>query len=183
VRNIPANPNANPDALIHLYQTWARPDLTYLPDAAYSGEPLDTMANELVDAYAGAALANTMVAGVVPVGEAFMRAIDDGVAMSNPYEPTPRTLDLWWEEDQFHSSVYGSYLSALVMFGALTGIDPASFGANEQAASDLGIRPRDALRLQRVASDQLAASGHVLTQRACLHAHPRSRGAQACTTH
>lgn len=183
VRNIPANPNANPDALIHLYQTWARPDLTYLPDAAYSGEPLDTMANELVDAYAGAALANPMVAGVVPVGEAFMRAIDDGVAMPNPYEPTPRTLDLWWEEDQFHSSVYGSYLSALVMFGALTGIDPASFGANEQAASDLGIRPRDALRLQRVASDQLAASGHVLTQRACLHAHPRSRGAQACTTH
>lgn len=110
-----------------------------------------------------------------------MRAIDDGVATRNPYEPTPRSLDLWWEEDQFHSSVYGSYLSALVMFGSLTGIDPASFGATEKAASDLGIQPLDALQLQRVASEQLAASGHVLAQRACLHAHPRSQGARACS--
>jgi hypothetical protein len=181
-RNIPANPNANPSAQIYLYQTWARPDLTYLPGGAYSGEPLDTMADDLIDAYDAAALANPVVAGVVPVGEAFMRAINDGVAMRNPYEPTPRMLDLWWEEDQFHSSVYGSYLSALVMFGSLTGIDPASFGATEKAASDLGIRPLDALQLQRVASEQLAASGQMLTQRACLHAHPRSQGARACST-
>jgi hypothetical protein len=181
LRRIPANPNANPDAQIYLYQTWARPDLTYLPDEAYSGEPLETMANDLVDAYAAAALANPIVAGVVPVGEAFMRAIDDGVAMRNPYEPTPRTLDLWWWEDQFHSSVYGSYLSALVMFGSLTGIDPASFGATEKAANDLGIHPRDTMQLQRVASEQLAASGHMLTKRACLHANPRSQGARACS--
>jgi hypothetical protein len=180
-RPIPANPNANPQAQIYLYQTWARPDLTYLPDRAYSGQPLETMANELVDAYAGAALANDKVVDVVPVGEAFMRAIDDGVAMRNPYEPTPRTLDLWWEEDQFHSSVYGSYLSALVMFGSLTGIDPAAFGATEKAANDLGIHPLDAMRLQRVASEQLAAAGQVLDKRACLHAHPRSQGARACS--
>lgn len=180
-RNIPANPNANPDAQILLYQTWARPDLTYLPGAAYSGEPLEAMAHDLVDAYEDAALANPMVAGVVPVGEAFMRAIDGGVAMRNPYEPTPRTLDLWWEEDQFHSSVYGSYLSALVMFGSLTGIDPASFGATEKAANDLGIHPLDAVQLQRVASEQLAASGQALDKRACLHANPRSQGARACS--
>jgi hypothetical protein len=31
----------------------------------------------------------------VPVGEAFMRAVRDGVAMRNPYEPTPREIDLW----------------------------------------------------------------------------------------
>jgi hypothetical protein len=179
-RNIPANPNANPETQIYLYQTWARPDLTYLPDRAYSGEPLETMANDLANAYDGAALANQSVVGVVPVGEAFMRAIHDGVAMRNPYEPTLRAVDLWWEEDQFHSSVYGSYLSALVMFGSLTGIDPASFGATEKAASDLGIRPLEALNLQRVASEQLAASGLLLIKRACLHAHPRSQGALAC---
>jgi hypothetical protein len=183
LRIIPANPNANPDAQIYLYQTWARPDLTYPPGEAYSGEPLETMANDLVDAYDAAALANPIVAGVVPVGEAFMRAIDDGVAMRNPYEPTPRALDLWWEEDQFHSSVYGSYLSALVMFGSLTGIDPASFGATEKAANDLGIHPLDAMQLQRVASKQLAASGQVLDKRACLHANPRSQGARACGAH
>lgn len=180
-RDIPANPNANPQAQLYLYQTWARPDLTYLPGGAYSGEPLETMTRHLVDAYNGAALDNPAIVDVVPVGEAFMRAVHEGVATRNPYEPTPRSLDLWWEQDQFHSSVHGSYLSALVMFGTLTGIHPASLGANEKAASDLGIRPPDALRLQRVAAEQLAAAGHALTRRSCLHAHPRSQGARACS--
>lgn len=186
VRNILANPNANPAAQVFLYQTWARPDLTYPPGGPYRGEPLETMTDELADAYAQAALEskgtdNKGIEDVVPVGEAFMRAVQDGVAMRNPYEPTPRQVDLWWFEDQFHSSKHGSYLSALVMFGALTGIDPASFGASEKAAADLGIQPREAMQLQRVAARQLAASGYELKTLPCLHAHPRSQGARACT--
>jgi hypothetical protein len=69
------------------------------------------------------------------------------------------------------------------MFGALTGIDPASFGANEKAAFDLRISPRDAMQLQRVAARQLTDSGYELTSLPCLHSHPRSQGARACTPH
>jgi hypothetical protein len=47
-------------------------------------------------------------------------------------------------------------------------------------ASDLGIDAVDALRLQRVASEQLAASGVATARRSCLNASPRSRGARAC---
>jgi len=180
LRSIPANPNANPQAAIYLYQTWARPDLTYPAGEPYSGEPLETMTDDLSMAYSQAALDNPGIEAVVPVGEAFMRAVHDGVAMRNPYEPTPREVDLWWFEDQFHPSKYGSYLSALTMFGALTGIDPASFGANEKAAFDLRISPREAMQLQGVASRQLTESGYDLKSLPCLHSHPRSQGARAC---
>jgi hypothetical protein len=179
-RSIPANPNANPLTAIYLYQTWARPDLTYPEGVPYAGEPLETMTEDVRAAYAQTAVSNGGIDGIVPVGEAFMRAVQDGVATRNPYEPEPRKLDLWWEEDQFHSSVYGSYLSALVMFGSLTGVDPASFGANERAASDLGIAPHDALALQKVASAQLAVSGYGAELRACLRSNPASRAVAVC---
>ncbi|MBX3607375.1 MAG: hypothetical protein KF788_18990 [Piscinibacter sp.] len=177
LRNIPANPNANPLARIFLYQTWARPDLTYPAGSPYAGEPLESMTADLRQAYGDAALLSGGLAGVVPVGEAFMRAVQSGAALRNPYEPEPRKVDLWWHEDQFHPSKYGAYLSSLTMFGAITGVDPTSFGANEQAAADLDIRPHEALQLQRVAAQQLTASGYVLERRNCLHASPRSRGA------
>ena len=43
--------------------------------------------------------------------------------------------------------MYGSYLSALVLFGTITGLDPQSLGAAEIAARDLGISPHAALLL------------------------------------
>ena len=180
LRNIPANPNANPQAAVYLYQTWARPDLTYPAGSPYAGEALEAMTQDLGNAYADAALANGRIAGVAPVGDAFMRAVQSGAAMRNPYQPTRNGVDLWWHEDQFHPSKYGSYLAALVLFGSVTRIDPASFGVNEQAASDLGIGPLHTIRLQRVASDQLAASGFALTTVPCLHAEP-ARSRVACS--
>ena len=50
-------------------------------------------------------------------------------------------MNLWWD-DYLHASKYGSYLDALVQFGAITGLDPLSLGADEQAAMDLGISQR-----------------------------------------
>jgi hypothetical protein len=183
LRSVPANPNASPDTAIVLYQTWARPDLTYPAGAPYAGEPLETMTHDLRQAYSDAALGNGQIAAVAPVGEAFLRAVQTGVAVRNPYAPEGKGLDLWWHEDQFHSSVYGSYLSALVLFGAVTRIDPSSLGANERAAFDLGIEPVHALRLQRVASDQLSASGYQLVRIACLHAQPEAgMSAPVCRT-
>ena len=87
-------------------------------------------------------------------------------------------INLWWD-DYLHASKYGSYLSALVIFGKLTGINPATFGATEKAAADLGIGPGDAGRLQRVAWEQLAAEGMPLNMIPCLHANPRWRAGPA----
>ena len=180
LRTIPANPNANPDAKVYLYQTWTRPDLAYTPGAAYYGEPLETMANDLRNEYALAAAMNPNIAGVFPSGEAFMRAVQEGVAFRNPYAPEGNLVDLWWHEDQFHPAKYGSYLSALVIFGQLSGVDPASFGANEKAAQDLGIEPQHAVRLQRVASEQLAASGISTNRANCLNSGANANNGRAC---
>jgi hypothetical protein len=116
---------------------------------------------------------------IAPVGEAFMRAVTDGVATRDMWATDAATdglIDLWFD-DGTHASKYGSYLSALVLFGRLTSVDPWSFGANEQAAADLGISPHDAVKLQKVASDQLHASGVQLVRLPCLHANPRATGA------
>ncbi len=95
--------------------------------------------------------------GVAPVGEAFLRAVQTGLATRDMWSPDAQAdglIDLWFD-DGLHASKYGSYLSALVLFGELTGLDPAQFGDDEIAALDLGIDARSALLLQRVASDQL----------------------------
>ena len=180
-RNIPTNANANPQARLYLCQTWARHDMTYPAGEPYSGEPLETMTADLRAAYAQAAVNNGGMAGIVPVGDAFLLAVQEGFAVRDPYLGDPSLIDLWWTEDHFHPSTYGSYLSALMMFGAITGIDPASFGAIEKAATDLGISPLQALRLQGIASRALASSGHGLASKPCLHARPNSLGAAACT--
>lgn len=188
IRRIPANPNANPAARVYLYQTWARPDLTYPAGTPYAGEPLETMTRDIRDAYAMAALEDQRITAIAPVGEAFMRAVQENVALRNPYVSSGQgngngngqPVNLWWHEDWFHPSGHGAYLSALVMFGTLTGIDPASFGANEAAASDLAIRPPAVQRLQRVASDQLRASGFSLQRLNCLRASPSGNGNAPC---
>jgi hypothetical protein len=74
--------------------------------------------------------------------------------MYAPGAATDGLVDPWFN-DGTHASVHGSYLSALTIFGSLTGLDPASLGAGELAAADLGISASDAMKLQRVASLQL----------------------------
>jgi hypothetical protein len=158
------------------------PDTLY-----YEAEGLAAMTADLRAAFAAKAGANANFAGVIPVGDAFQRALDDGIAKRDGFYNAEGTyaaalpqdkINLWWI-DYLHASKYGSYLSALVMFGKLTGINPASFGANEKAAADLGISPGDAVKLQRVAWDQLAAEGMSLTTIPCLHANPNAKGAGA----
>ena len=152
VRNIsPANVNARPGAEIFLYETWARPDMIAPHGLFYTAaEGLEAMTADFHDAYFGRAAANPNIAAVSPVGDAFLRAVQDGVAMRDPYAPEPGTIDLW-HTDFFHPSKYGSYLSALVHFATITGLNPMSLGAGEHAAADLGISPDVAAQLQRVA--------------------------------
>lgn len=162
-RQIPANANANPDADIYLYQTWARPDLIYPNGARYGS--LEAMQADLGAAYRAAFDADGRFASIAPVGDAFLGAVTSGAATRNPYAPDGLT-NLWYRENDrttgelefFHPSIYGSYLSALTLFGTVTGLDPASLGPDEIAARELGIDRETAVRLQRVASSTLAAT-------------------------
>jgi hypothetical protein len=146
----------NPKIDIWLDSTWSRADLTYLPTGHWYGKPIDAMEKEVRVGYDKAA-AIPGVRGVLPVGQAFNRAIESGFATPNPYKGTgPGQIDLWaW--DGYHASAYGYYLEALIVFGAITGKDPVSLGPDETAATELGISPTQATRLQQLARDELAA--------------------------
>ena len=91
------------------------------------------------------------------MGGAFSRAVRMGVADPNPYDGIePGKIDLW-AVDHYHASTAGYYLEALMVFGAVTGRDPRSLGANEGAAQDLGLAPALVSALETTAHDELAA--------------------------
>ena len=179
LRNIPANAYASAATELYLYQTWARPNLVNAPFTTVTDpvtgaisftdtpatsyyDSLGAMTDDLREAYQLAATlagadGSGGVTGIAPVGESFMRAINDGIATPDMYAANAGSdglIDLWFD-DGTHASKYGSYLSALTLFGTLTGLNPALLGASEIAAAELGIRAADAVRLQRIASEQL----------------------------
>jgi len=146
----------NPRVDIRLDSTWSRADLTWQPAGHWYGKPIDAMEKQLRSGYDKAA-GSPYVRGVMPVGQAFNRAIETGLATPNPYKGEgPGQIDLW-AYDNYHASAYGYYLEALVEFGAITGKDPLSLGPRETAAQELGISPAQATALQQIAHDQLAA--------------------------
>ena len=146
----------NPAVDIRLAAAWTRADQIYKPGGHWYGKPVTAMADDLRAAADRARSANPSVAGIVPVGQAWNRAMADGVADPNPYDGIGYgQLDLW-AYDHYHASVAGYYLSALVTFGAITGIDPTTLGAKEKGADELGLSDAQAAALQRVARDTLA---------------------------
>jgi hypothetical protein len=164
----------NPKVAIYLLATWSRADQTYPAEGAWAGKPIDAMARDIRAAYDRAA-ARIDAKGVLPVGEAWTRAMQTGVADPDPYDGIEAgKVDLWtW--DHYHASVAGSYLEALVVFGALTGRDPRTLGEFECSAYELGLSRAQTAALQRVAHDQLAASGFAMAAGAIV---PRTTAAR-----
>jgi len=148
---------ANPRVSVLLMATWARADLVYRPGSLWSGKPLAVMTQDLRRATDGVRALSPTIKGVLPIGEAWSRAIAAGIADANPYDGlAPGQIGLW-AYDNYHASAYGYYLEALIVFGRVTGVDPTTLGQRERAADDLGLDPRVVPLLQRVARDQLAA--------------------------
>lgn len=146
----------NPAVRIYLMATWTRADETFRPKGHWYGQPVTRMAEDLRAAADRVQAAVPGVTGVLPVGEAWNRAFAKSVADPNPYDGTTfGQLDLW-TYDQYHGSVAGYYLEALVVFGRITGVDPLSLGRAEPAADELGLSDAQAVALQQVAHDQLA---------------------------
>lgn len=147
----------NPNVKIHVVATWSRPDLTYRDGQPWSGKPITAMFQQVRTGYDAAANASPYIMDVIPVGGAFNRAIDTGFADPNPYDGLDAgKIDLW-TYDNYHGSTYGYYLEALMDFGRVTGKDPLSLGPRETAAAELGISREQAVALQQIAHDELAA--------------------------
>jgi len=146
---------ANPAAKIYLETTWPRADQIYPAGSHWHGKPIGAMVDDLARANALALLANRDLNGTAPVGEAWLRAMTQKVADPNPYDGVAYgKIDLWtW--DHYHASDYGYYLSALVIFGRVTGTDPRTLGEHERAAEELGFSGLTTVALQRIAAEAL----------------------------
>ncbi len=151
----------SPNVQLYLMATWSRADQTYPAAGAWAGLPIEAMARDVRAAYDKAAAGAPGVKSVIPVGEAWTRAIKTGVADPNPYDGIePGKLNLW-TYDHYHASTHGYYLEALVIFGSVTGRDPRSLGENECSAYELGLARSEVRALQQVAFDELASAGPV----------------------
>jgi hypothetical protein len=212
LRTIPANPNGSAATKIYLMQTWARPDMVFphlatVPNANYptvpDGRPivdttdpnhpdgfpatlyyesLGAMTQDLHTSFYQKAGANPKFAGVVPVGDAFQRAIDRHVAKSDGFydasgvyaQPLPQDrLNLWWF-DYLHASRYGSYLSALVLLGLSLTLIRGHSGRTSKRLRTLNFAGRRRQFASESPSDQLIAARIPLTRIACLHYVPRA---------
>ncbi|HEX8476900.1 MAG TPA: PEP-CTERM sorting domain-containing protein [Telluria sp.] len=142
---------------VRLVSTWSRADQAYTWRGHWHGQPIEQMALDVRKGYNAARSASPFIRAVIPVGEAWNRAIAIGIADANPYDGIAVGKVNLWAPDSYHGSIYGYYLEALTIFGNVTGRDPRTLGANDAVASDLGITPATASALQSVASAQLAA--------------------------
>lgn len=164
--------SANSAVDVFLMATWSRADQTYPKTGAWAGQPIEAMARDVRAAYDRAAAA-AGVKVVIPVGEAWTRAMQTGVADSNPYDGLDAgKIDLW-TTDRYHASAYGYYLEALTVFGAVTGRDPRSLGDGECSGYELGFSRPQVKALQQVAFEQLAAEGRVAAAPLLTPASPR----------
>ena len=148
----------NPKVDLRLEATFPRADETYGPKGAWYGKTINDMAKDVRTGYDLAAKSHPSIKGVIPVGEAWTRAMDVGVADNNSLDGIDAGKLNLWTFDNYHASTAGYYLKGLVVFGALTLRDPRSLGGNECSGFELGLSVPQIKSLQQVAYDQLAVS-------------------------
>jgi hypothetical protein len=149
----------NPAADIRLMATWPRADQIYEAKGAWYGKTIEVMAHDIRDGYNRAMAGATGIKGVVPVGDAWVRAMQSGIADSNPYDGIDAGKINLWTYDSYHASTYGYYLEALMVFGSITRRDPRSLSGNECSGYELGLSTTQISALEQVAFEQLAAEG------------------------
>ncbi|NKF23215.1 hypothetical protein [Solimonas marina] len=173
--------NVAPSANVWLYETWPRADTAQTLAGSTSSsdfatnyaDALQQLGDAYHDAYYRAAARDGDVAGVAPVGDAWMRAWAQGIAEPNPYTGSTGLPSLWYginasndpqisSADRYHPSIYGAYLSALVLFQRITGVEATTLGSGESAAASLGISPTIAVQLQQIASQTVSGADATL---------------------
>jgi hypothetical protein len=146
----------NPKVDLRLEATFPRADETYSLKGAWYGKTIGDMAQDVRQGYDLAAQSHPAIKGVIPVGQAWVRAMDAGVADKNSLDGVDAGKLNLWTYDNYHASTAGYYLKALVVYGALTLRDPRSLGGNECSGFELGLSVPQIKALQQVAFDQLA---------------------------
>ena len=125
--------------------------------------------------FAAANDGNIPAANVIATGDAWQLALNasPSYVMLDPYLSTTGPF-LWYgtnannnpvpaTPDEYHPSIYGAYLSALVLYGQITGQDPAALGSSESAAAALGISGALAMQLQGTAHTQVYSGSTAYT--------------------
>jgi hypothetical protein len=153
----------NSKADLRLEATFPRADETYGPKGAWYGKTIGDMAKDVRAGYDLAAKSSPVIKGVIPVGEAWVRAMDAGVADNNSLDGTDAGKLNLWTYDNYHGSVAGYYLKGLVVFGALTMQDPRALGGNECSGFELGLSVPQIKALEQVAYEQLKLSYPIKT--------------------
>ena len=148
----------NPKATLWLFASWGRADMTYPEGTPWHGKPIQQMGKDVQAAYERVVKEEPRFAGVIPVGLAWNRAIDTGIADGNPYDDLGTSKMDLWAYDHYHGSVFGYYLEALMDFSKVTGLDPLVLAGKDRVAEDIGISPAQSKALMQVAHDTLAAS-------------------------
>lgn len=149
----------NPKVDYYLTATWSRADQTYPARGAWNGSPIEQMGKDVRAAYDKAAAGAN--AKVIPVGDAWNRAMSTGLADTNPYDGIENGKFNLWTYDNYHASTFGYYLEALMVFGSVTGRDPRSLGDNECSGYELGLARSTVQALQQIAFEQLASENRV----------------------
>jgi hypothetical protein len=148
----------NPKVDVRLEATFPRADETYGTKGAWYGKTIGNMAQDVRKGYDLAAKSHTAIKGVIPVGEAWVRAMDAGIADNNSLDGVDAGKLNLWTYDNYHASTAGYYLKGLVVFGTLTQRDPRSLGGNECSGFELGLSVPQIKALQQVAYEQVAQS-------------------------
>ena len=151
--------HANPCVRVDLVTSWSRADQTYQASGHWYGKSVSAMVGDIAAANALAIQTDPEIEGAIPVGQAWSRAMEEGVADPNPYDGIGSgQIDLW-ATDHYHASACGYYLEALVIFGSISGRDPRLLGAAEKAGFELGFSAEIVVSLERIAAEELLASG------------------------
>ena len=153
----------NPQVAVRIMATWPRADQTYEAQGAWYRKPIEVMAQDVRSGYDQAAAATPVVKAVIPVGDAWVRAMHAGLAKIR----TPMM------ESRLASSIYGASMAITPASTAPTSRRWSSSAASRDsirapwaAAScsaflELGLSPAQTDALQQVAFDQLSAEGIV----------------------
>jgi hypothetical protein len=96
----------NPAVRIFLDATWSRADMTYPEGTPWHGKPIQQMARDVEAGYVRAQ-EKTPGTAVIPVGLAWNRAMDTGIADPNPYDGIDANRIDLWAFDHYHASAYG----------------------------------------------------------------------------
>ena len=147
----------SPDTKIILTENWPRADFVHFKSGPWKGDTHEYQQKLMGKDFQLILKSVPNISSLSPIGDAWVRAIGQGHADSDPFDGIDAKRFSLWADDGSHPSIHGAYLSALLHLSIVTGHDPRSLGEKDCVAFELGITPSQASKLQDVAHESLVA--------------------------